>query len=56
MITSFLNFLNDAVKSPLNYICNSINSNSSLPSNDKLLEIKDDTKSDTNLDNDNDAN
>jgi tetrahydromethanopterin S-methyltransferase subunit G len=52
----FVENVYDAVKSPLNYICNSINSNTSLPSNDKLLEIKDDTKSDTNLDNDNDAN
>jgi tetrahydromethanopterin S-methyltransferase subunit G len=45
----FVENVYDAVKSPLNYICNSINSNISLPSNDKLLEIKDDA----NTDNDN---
>lgn len=45
----FVENVYDAVKSPLNYICNTINSNTTLPSNDKLLEMKDDA----NTDNDN---
>lgn len=48
----FVENVYDAVKSPLNYICNSINSNTYLPSNDKPLEIKDDT----DTDNDNNTN
>lgn len=51
----FVENVYDAVKSPLNYICNSINSNTSLPSNDKLLEIKDDANSDNNTGNENDT-
>jgi hypothetical protein len=36
----FVENVYDVVKSPLNYICNSINSNRDLPSNEKQLEIK----------------
>ena len=36
----FVEKVYDVVKSPLNYICNSINSNRDLPSNEKQLEIK----------------
>ena len=44
----FVENVYDAVKSPLNYICNTINSNTILPSNNKILEIKDNTNTEIN--------
>ena len=36
----FVENVYDAIKNPLSYICNSINGNTILPSNEKILEIK----------------
>ena len=36
----FVENVYDAVKQPLNYICNTLNSNTNLPSNEKKLEIE----------------
>ena len=53
----FVENVYDAVKNPLGYICNTINSNTLLPEiEDKMPEIKDNTFNDNDNDNDNDNN